>query len=246
MVALLLSTTGFDPSKVALVVADLISPLKPPNKPVVSLLLSSFLLSPSQKGFSASLTGAAGFKGSVEKADVGFALVRVVVCVISIGLDSTDDIAKKLGIAGVESDVVGDFLAGSVDSELDGPNIETEAGAKAELPPSSTVEGSILFEDKSKADALDSRGTTVFENEKGNEVIGGSFAPVRSCSMGFVSLAKLKPAGMLNTGAFRADSFNISFSFKASSSSPPMASSPSSSKTAENLVFDGLATGRLI
>jgi len=103
MVALLLYATSFDPFKVALVVADLIGPLKLPNKPVVSLLLLSFLLSPSQKGFSASLTGAAGFKGSVEKGDVGVALgkVRVVVCVISIGLDSTDDVAKKLGIAGL-------------------------------------------------------------------------------------------------------------------------------------------------
>ena len=186
MVVLLLSTTGFDPFKVALVVADLEDPLKLPNKPVVSLLLSSFLLSPSQKGLSASLTGAAGFKGSVEKADVEFALVRVVVCVMSIGLDSTDDVAKKLGIAGLESDVAAAFFAGSADSELDGPEIETEAGGKAELPPSSAVDGSILFEDKSEADGLGSRGTTVFEKEKGNEVIGGSFAPVRSCSMGFV------------------------------------------------------------
>lgn len=244
----MLSATGFDPFKVALVVADLIGSPKLPNKPVVSLLLSSFLLSPSQKGFSASLTGEAGFKGSVEKAEVAFALgkVRVVVCVISIGLDSTDDVAKKLGIAGLEADAVDDFFVGSADSELDCPDIETKAGAKTKLPPSSVVDGSILFEDKSEVDGLSSRGATVFEKEKGNEVIGGSFARVKSCSMGFVSLAKLKPAGLSNTGAFRADSFNFSSSFRASSSSPHMASSPSSSKTAENLVFGGLAIGRLI
>lgn len=65
---------------------------------------------------------------------------------------------------------------------------------------------------------------------KGREVIGGSVALVRSFCSGFDSgFAKENPAGISNAGSFLEASSSIACSFCLASSSPSIASSPSSS-----------------
>jgi hypothetical protein len=142
------------------------------------------------------------------------------------GLLSTAEFAKKFGmldevsgidtllVSGVDAvrDITGGCLAGVV---VEGRSKKDEAGL-----------GGCSDSFAAGVDTLAVAAGLVSEN--GNEVIGGSFAPVKSCWIVAVSgLVKLNPGGTEKTGTFLAASSNaICSSFF---SSPIMSSSSSSS-----------------
>lgn len=232
----------------------------------------AFSLLPSQKGLSLSLAGASLAPGleaaMLEPKKFGIPLVPSFLSDEDDAFDPNDkggvagklrdlearvELAKKFGTAGEAVLLLnsGTLTSGSFESRVvpsGGASANERKGFGAPEDPSMTSSEFSLREiDVSNlldSDLLDSKG---LPNEKGRFEIGGSLAFVRSFCSGVASgLAKEKLDGSWKVGNFLEASSIIACSLRLPSSSPSIASSPSSSYTAENLSRVRETVGRAV